>query len=413
MDMSFSPAGPGRVHVLQVLGQALVGGMETSVLQLVQRLPRERFATTVICPEEGELAGRLRALGAEVVITPIGEEPPWVSVQLAATLVRAAGVHVLHAHMAPAHLLAALAGRLTDRPVLTTLHARQLSVLDLELHRSAGTHLNVVCRHSFFHALGLGVDPSRLNCIPNGVDTTVFRPREEVDATADGTAAPCPPAPAGAGLRAALGIAPEAPLVGFIGRLSAEKGPEVFIRTALHLHQRFPQARFVLIGDGPQRAELAALVLRHGLQSCVCFAGQHSDMAGCYRELDIVVNSSWTEALPLALMEALASGVPVVATRVGGVPELVAHGLTGYLAAPGDHEGLAAHLALLLAEPALRWRLGMAARRWAVERLELDESVRRTGELLEALARHRPPQPAQPHAGDAMALLQQQSGARS
>jgi hypothetical protein len=101
MDMSFSPAGPGRVHVLQVLGQALVGGMESCLLQLVERLPCERFATTVICPQEGELAERL-----------------------------------------------------AGRRVLTTLHARQFSVLDLALHRSAGTHLHVVCRQSYFHALG-------------------------------------------------------------------------------------------------------------------------------------------------------------------------------------------------------------------------------------------------------------------
>ncbi|NML13514.1 glycosyltransferase family 4 protein [Azohydromonas caseinilytica] len=374
--MSCSPARPRRVHVLQVLGQAIVGGMESCVLQLVERLPRERFQTTVVCPQEGGLAERLRALGAEVVVTPIGEEPPWVSVQLATTLVQAARVDVLHAHLAPAHLLAALAGRLAGRPVLTTLHARQLSVLDLELLRSAGTHLNVVCRQSYYHALGLGVDPARLSCIPNGVDTARFHPRA-ADAAAD------------AGLRRALELPAEAPLIGFVGRLSPEKGPEVFVRTALHLHRRWPQARFVLIGEGPQRAGLQALAERHGLQGCVHFAGLQSDMPACYRELDLVVSSSWTEALPLVLMEALASGLPVVGTRVGGVPELIAQGLTGFLAAPGDHECLAAHMATLLADLPLRRRMGDAARAWAVERLQLDESVRRTGELLERLAAGR------------------------
>jgi glycosyltransferase involved in cell wall biosynthesis len=377
MDMSFSPAGPSRVHVLQVLGQAIVGGMESCVLQLVERLPRERFATTVICPQEGELAERLRALDVEVVVTPIGEEPPWVSVQLATALVQSARVDVLHAHMAPAHLLAALAGRLTGRPVLTTLHARQLSVLDLELHRSAGTHINAVCRQSYFHALGLGVDPAQLSCIPNGVDVQRFRPRTDAEATD------------AADLRCALALEGDAPLVGFVGRLSVEKGPEVFVRTALHLHRHFPRAHFVLIGEGPQRASLQALAERHGLQHCVHFAGLRADMPACYRELDLVVGSSWSEALPLALMEALASGVPVVATRVGGVPELIAHGLTGFLATPGDHEGLSTHMATLLADPALRRRMGAAARDWAVQRLQLDQSVRRTGELLERLAQGR------------------------
>jgi glycosyltransferase involved in cell wall biosynthesis len=172
-----------------------------------------------------------------------------------------------------------------------------------------------------------------------------------------------------------------------VGRLSAEKGPEVFVRTALHLHRRFPRARFVLIGEGPERASLQALVERHGLQDCVCFAGLRTDVPACLRELDLLVCSSWSEALPLAPMEALASGLPVVATRVGGVPELIAHGVTGFLAAPGDHEGLSAHMATLLADPALHRRMGAAARDWAVRRLPLEEHVRRTGELLERLAR--------------------------
>ncbi|WP_157268520.1 glycosyltransferase [Azohydromonas aeria] len=372
--MSFSPAGPGRVHVLQVLGQAIVGGMESCVLQLVERLPRERFRTTVICPDEGPVAARLRALGAEVVVTPIGEEPPWVSVQLATALVQSARVDVLHAHMAPAHLLAGLVGKLTGKPVVTTLHAQRLSVLDLEVHRSAGTHLNVVCQQSYFHALGLGVDPARLSCIPNGVDTERFRPRAEGEPADE------------AGLRRALDLPADAPLIGFVGRLSGEKGPEVFVRTALHLHQRFTNARWVLIGDGPQRDSLQALAGRHGLQDCVRFAGLQTNMPGCYRELDLVACSSWTEALPLALMEALSSGLPVVATRVGGVPELVAQGVTGFLATPGDHEGLASHMAALLADEGLRRRMGAAARQWSVERFALEENVRRTGELLRRLA---------------------------
>lgn len=364
-----NPAHRSRIHVLQVMGNAIVGGMETYVTRLIEGLPCDRFRTTVLSPYESKLTDHLRASGVEVVILPMPDDPLWSSIQAACALVQARHVDVLHAHLPNAHLLAALAGRLTGRPVLTTVHGRQLCPTDIELHRSAGTHVSVVCQQTYFHALGVGIDPSRLSCVPNGVDGHRFTPREGPSE-----------------LRARMGIPDGAPLVGFVGRLSPEKGPEVFLRAALLLRALVPAAHFVVFGTGPMKAQADDFIARFSLGGHVHMAGLHDDMPEAYRALDVMVSTSHSEAMPLAIMEAMASGLPVVATRVGGVPDLVEQGQTGWLVAPRDFEGVASQVAHLLNTPGERLRMGAMARQRAVSRFGLQDCLDRTASLLESLA---------------------------
>jgi glycosyltransferase involved in cell wall biosynthesis len=135
------------------------------------------------------------------------------------------------------------------------------------------------------------------------------------------------------------------------------------------------------------QAEMVRLAAQLGLQQRLHFLGLREDMPALYNELDIVVSSSHSEAMPLALMEAMASGLPVVATRVGGVPELVAHGRTGWLGAPGDFSDSAGRCAALLADAALRRAMGERGRRRAVERFDLSRGVASLGQLITQLAR--------------------------
>jgi glycosyltransferase involved in cell wall biosynthesis len=363
----------GRIHVLEVVGNAIVGGMEKWVEQVIARLPRDRFVVTALCPFESPYTDRLRAHEVEVLVTPMPEDPPWSSIQMTASLIKAGSIDLLHAHLPNAHLLAGLAGKLTSTPVVCTIHGRQVTPIDLELHHLIGSHLSVVCRQSYFNALGLGVDAAQLSCDINGVDTVAFQPR---------------PNRQGA-IRRSLGLAEATPLVGFVGRLSPEKGPEVFVRSALLLHSRMPDAHCVMVGEGPMHGQLQALIAQCGLSDRVHLVGARDDMPEVHNELDVVVSTSHSEAMPLALMEAMASGVPVVATRVGGVPDMVEHGETGWLAARNDFDDVAARVAGLLADPAERARMGLRARRRAVERMNLDDSMARTAALLARIARPR------------------------
>ena len=360
---------PGRIHVLEVVGNAIVGGMESYVERLVQNLPPERFSVTALCPFESSFTERLRALDVEVFVTPMPDDPPWASIQMACAMVKAGAIDLLHAHLPNAHVLAAIAGRMTGKPVLATLHGHRVNILDLEVHRSAGTHLSVVCRQSYFHALGLGVSAGQLSCNPNGVDVDIFQPR---------------PRPQD-GLRASLGIPADAPLVGFVGRLSPEKGPEVFLRAALLAQAKLPDAHFVLVGDGPLAPALRESIIRFQLGGRVHLAGLRRDVATVLNDLDLLVSSSHSEAMPLALMEGMASGLPIIATRVGGVPDMIAHGETGWLVAANDPEDLAARIQQVIATPGELARMGAAARKRAVDKMALGESVEQVAQLMSRL----------------------------
>jgi glycosyltransferase involved in cell wall biosynthesis len=360
----------GRIHVLEVIGNAIVGGMETYVERLVEHLPPDRFAITALCPFESSFTERLRARDIEVLVTPMPDDPPWSSIQMTCAMIKAGGIDVLHAHLPNAHALAGIAGRLTGKPVLATLHGHRIGVLDLEIHRNAGTHLSVVCRQSYFHALGLGVSAGQLSCNPNGVDTEAFQPR---------------PRPADS-LRAALGIPAAARIVGFLGRLSPEKGPEVFLRAALLAHARLPDAHFVLVGDGPLAPALRESIARMKLEGRVHLAGLRRDVAAVLNDMDVLVSSSHSEAMPLAVMEAMASGLPVVATRVGGVPDMIAQGESGWLVAPNDFDEMATRLVQILATPGELERMGRSARARAVDKMALSDTVDRMAQLLARLA---------------------------
>ena len=362
-----------RTHVLQVVGNAIVGGMENYVVRLVERLPRERFGVSVLAPFESPFTDQLRDFGADVFITKITDEPSWQSIQLASSLIQSRAVDVIQSHLPNAHVLAALAGRLTGRPVLATVHGRAMTTLDMEVQKLAGTHLAVVCRHSYFQALGVGIDPRQVHFLPNGVDTDRFRPQRVRTGA----------------LRTRFGVAPETPLVGFVGRLSIEKGPDLFLRMALAVRAQHPPAEFILVGEGTMLKQLQTFAKRFGIADAVHFAGNQADMPAVFNELDVVVSSSLSEAMPLAVMEAMASGLPVVACKVGGIPDLVAHGVTGWLVDESDYETLATRVVDLLEDAELRLAAGRAARERAAARMGLDQSVETTMRLLAQLSAQR------------------------
>jgi len=375
---SVPPAPP--LHVLEVVGNAIVGGMERCVERLVAGLGRAGdFRFTVLCPSEGDFADRLRAAGAEVAVVAMPEDPTWSSIQMAASLIAAERVELVHAHMPNAHVLGGLAARLAGVPAMTTIHARQVILPDFEAHRLVGSYVSTVCRQSYYHALGIGVNRDLLSFDPNGVDVDEFRPG---------------PRPA-QGLRATLGLGEDTLLAGYVGRLSPEKAPEVFVRAAALLLQRLPDAHFVLVGEGPMKTPLRESIAQLGLTSRIHVPGGVDDVRPVLHDLDLLVSSSNTEAMPLALMEGMASGLPVVATRVGGVPEIVAHGSTGWLVAPRDYEDLAGRMHQMLTLHELRHRMGAAARERMVRDHRLDLALARLGDRMRALA--RPTAPAVPN----------------
>jgi glycosyltransferase involved in cell wall biosynthesis len=151
-------------------------------------------------------------------------------------------------------------------------------------------------------------------------------------------------------------------IVGLVGRLSVEKGVDIFLHAAARVFAHCPNAKFVVAGDGPDRAELDALLDKLCIRDHVRMLGRCDDMPALYASLDIMVSASRREGLPIALLEGMASRLPLVATAVGEVPTIVQDGRTGVLVPVEDPESMAAAIIELLLNPAKREQLGSAAR---------------------------------------------------
>ncbi|MBA3438829.1 MAG: glycosyltransferase family 4 protein [Pyrinomonadaceae bacterium] len=356
----------GRIHVLEIIGNAIVGGMERYALNLVRQLPSDRFHVTCVCPFESAFTRMLRETGSTVFITPLYDDPPWRSIQLAVEVVQRQQIDLIHAHLTNAHVLAGLTGSLTRTPVVATMHGMQVPTLDIGVSRMTGTHLIVVCQEAYTQALGTGVPPERLTLIPNGVDTEIFTPERS-----------------GESFRLRFDVPVEAPVIGFVGRLAWEKGPDNFLRVADLIHRARPDVHFVMVGEGSMEKELLPIINQFDLEDHVHMAGLYTNMCEAYAAFDIFAMTSRSEGMPFALLEAMACGRPVVSTNVGGVIELIEAGSTGVLVDAGDWEEMAATLLRLLDRPARLEQLGQAGRKRVEEFYDFRTSVGLTTDLFQ------------------------------
>jgi len=217
--------------------------------------------------------------------------------------------------------------------------------------------------------------PAKVVYIPNGVDTERFSPAAEADQD----------------LRAQHGIGPHDPLVLTVARLMPVKGIEYLIAAMSSVVKCQPRARLLLVGDGPLRTGLVQQVAAAGLQESVVFAGERPNrtIPGYLRACDVAVLSSRIETTSLFALEAMASGKPLIGTRVGGIPELIEDGRTGILVEPGRPDELAEAICDLLASPERRLAMGAAGRERVVAGFTWRAIAERTAGLYESLVTAR------------------------
>jgi glycosyltransferase involved in cell wall biosynthesis len=277
--------------------------------------------------------------------------------------VRAQGYDLIHTHDPKTNFLGLLLKRWLSVRVVATAHGYPRALRRNTLYRLLDQWLlpsldHVITVSEAFRQtlLARGYHPDRTTTVHIGLDVTTFR-RQAAGSSAT-TAGP---------------------VILTVARLSAEKGLNYLLESAALIHQQFPVARFLIAGEGPLRPQLEQQARDLRLDTCLTFLGQRTDVAHLMAQSDLVVLPSLEEAgCPLVLIEAQALGKAVVATRVGGIPELISDGLTGVLVPPADHAALAAACARLLADPELASRLGQQGAQ-AVERdFELGSVISRT-----------------------------------
>jgi glycosyltransferase involved in cell wall biosynthesis len=347
------------VRVLHLVDSLALGGAETLLATLTRAAPAANFTVRVAA-----LAGRDD--GRDVLhpaLERAGAEPRFLDVRrlasgaaLASVIaeVRRSRCDLVHTHLEYSAVLGTLAGRIARRPVVCTFHhvPKVLSRREAVMERIAVELAGNSSRAIFVSDAARRAFATRYRSrrtwttVHNGIDVSLFRPQP-----ADEPSRPW---------RRIGG-----PRVVLVAALREGKGHDTAIRSWASIIREHPDARLVLIGDGPEAPRLRALTERLGLGNSVEFAGMQHDVAASLATSDLALLPTEWEAYPTALLEAAAAGLPVVASAVGGVPEIVRHGTTGLLVPPGDHDALTVALLALLGDDLRRLAMGAAARRLA------------------------------------------------
>jgi glycosyltransferase involved in cell wall biosynthesis len=397
---------PESVRVLRVIARLNMGGPALHVSYLSHGLRERGYETTLVSGSlsrgEGSMAHVAEQRGVEVVTVrelarELSAPNDLTAIWRLVSLIRRHRPHILHTHTAKAGAIGRTAARLAGeaRPpiVVHTFHGHVLrgyfGALPTEAYRrierrlaTVSDRLVAVSPEVRDDLVALGVAPSeRFSVIRLGI---------ELDERLTGEGA--------LDYRRVLGIPDGAFVVGWIGRMTAIKQVPDVLRAFARLRALGVDARLCVVGDGPARTDTERLARELGVMRECLFLGYHRDVAGFYRLFDAFLLPSANEGTPVSVIESLAAARPVVATAVGGVPDVMEDGVHGALVAPGDMEAAAQALARLARDPALRERMGAAGRervlpRYAVGRL-LDDVDRLYRELLAAKGLPLPSGPA-------------------
>jgi glycosyltransferase involved in cell wall biosynthesis len=356
--------GHDRPRILQLLATGGNGGAQESYTGLLLRLDRSRYEVRALSLSSGSAVHRLRRLGLSVEVLDTEEDERAVR-ELAAYL-RREEIDLVHAHMYRAEVIGTRAAVAARTPVvMATVHSSRVrSAADVEALAALTPHMDrLIVPSASIQAKVIreGRGGAEFSVIPNGIDLSRF-------------STPAPPC----SLRDDFGIPCDAFLAGVVARLEPEKGHAYLIDAWPRVLSRVPDAWLAIVGEGSEADALQARA--RGLEHIV-FTGRRDDISAVTADLSVAVLPSLREAQGISILEAMARCRPVVASAVGGIPEVITSGVDGLLVPPASPADLADAIVSLARSPELRERLGRAGRQTVVERFSIDAQVRRTEEV--------------------------------
>ena len=353
------------MKILHVISSGGMYGAEAVILNLSHALNERSHQSAVGVFANSSnlnlaLHQRAESEGIESHVIACAGRLDWPVVRSIRELSQSTGADVVHAHGYKADIYTWFALRRSLTPIVSTSHNWIDENAVVSLYNKADRlilrkYASVIAvsgqvKEKLLHS---GVRDRKIRIIRNGIDSCRFAnsaPSLRASARGEGD-----------------------PVVGFAGRLSREKGCDLFVRATARVLTSVPNAKFIMAGDGPEREALERLIDQLGVRASVALVGRRDDMPNVYASFDIAVLSSRDEGLPIAVLEGMASGLPWVATMVGEVPKIITDGESGLLVPVEDVEALAAKIVVLLKNPEERCRLGEGARR----RVEMEFSVDR------------------------------------
>jgi glycosyltransferase involved in cell wall biosynthesis len=357
--------GHPRPRVLQLLATGGSGGAQESYTGLLLRLDRNRYDVRALSLSAGSAVQRLRGLG--VAVDVIDEADDEAAIRELVAWLRREEIDLVHAHMYRAEVVGTRAAVAAGTAVIVaTVHSSRVrapeDVKTLASLTPSMDRLIVPSASIEAKVRAEGRDAARFAILPNGIDLSRFT----------GPVRPC-------ALRREHGVPASAQLIGVVARLEAEKGHRHLVEAMPAILDAVPDAWLAVVGEGSEahalRAQAAAL--GREVSRRIVFTGRRDDVSAVTADLTVAILPSLREAQGISLLEAMARRVPVVASDVGGIPEVVTDGVDGRLVPPGDAAALAAAIVELLRDPELVRRLGDAGRRTVEERFSIDAQVRR------------------------------------
>ena len=335
------------------------------LISLVEALPKHEYRSLICLLKEGWLNDELRRRGFETVVIP---QPRTVDVNwLWAVwhMVRDRRVDLMHSHEFAMNTYGSLVSLITGIPQIATVHGKNYYYKRWYrrlAYRFVARHGRMVavsedCRK--FLSDNVGVPPKNILTIYNGIPTEGYEQSSSIRAN----------------IRSALGVTTNQPVIGTVGNLYTVKGQTFLLQAMSSVVRHWPDCRLIIAGRGELESVLKKEAKELGIERNVLFLGYRADIPELLQAMDIFVLPSLSEGLSLSILEAMAAGKPVVATEVGGNPEVIADSKTGYLVPPGNPGALAEKLMALLQNPTLAREIGKCARARAIQHFGLSAMV--------------------------------------
>ena len=375
----------GLTHVLFLIDQLCVaGGAERAMLQTIRLLPADRFRSTLITFKMDESVKLFRSLPCQHYVLPLGRTYDWNALRIARIIrkfIREERVDIVHTFHETSDLWGGLVSRVKNAPALISSR-RDMGILRTSKHRLAYRWMRPLfdlvltvsdeVRHYCIEADGLA--PQKVATLYNGVELDYFTPRNGIR-----------------NVRQQLGLEADSPIVLSVANISKVKGIDVLVKAAARVAQEISNVLFLVVGakvDAQYFKALEAQVAGLGIQKNVRFVGPSENVVPFLKAGDVFFLPSRSEGFSNALIEAMACGLPCVATKVGGNSEAITDGTNGFIVDSEDAESAASRILRLLREPAMANAMAEAAKRTVSERFTsqvmIDQLTRHYRRLLAA-----------------------------
>ncbi len=361
-------------------GRNILLGAENIILAIAKKIDKQLFDPLIIVlqaenDEPPPLVSEARTIGLRVEIVKLKGRFDSSAISKLRNLLLENKIHILHTNEYRSDIIGFMATRGTGIKTMATAHGwlnvdfkikfyEWLDSLFLRFFNMVVSVSNAM-KNELIKA---GVPTGKLKVIENAIDYTDIQGGE------------------GLNIRGKIGAGPDTVIVGSVGRLSLERGYSYFLSAAREISIKFPQTKFLLVGDGVLRESLTIQTQKLGIKEKISFLGFRKDMKDIYSAIDIFVSSSLRESFGLALIEAMAAGKPVVATALGIAPEIIKNGENGFLVTPGNPAEISEALSILLSNDDKRREMGASAKRTIESRFSQQKMVKEYEAIYRSLA---------------------------